>query len=180
MPVMVVQAASQADRARAFVGHNRDRLNVTTHQVFFAELAAGDETARTIAQVCERAGVKLLKYPPQYGRFGVGESLAIGAIRSLVAKLGAMRARVVLQSLVAAKCAPVGADFIKAASELLYGPEYRGLLGEERLSEIVRGFAGAIPDEAVQFAASRKLPIWRALVVVIANKGGRRGPRAAA
>ena len=67
IPVIVVEAAAVADRARAFVGHNRDRLNVTKMQMHFSAVAAGDEDAMTVTQVCDRAGVKILRGPPGGG-----------------------------------------------------------------------------------------------------------------
>lgn len=67
IPVIVVQAAAVADRARAFVGHNRDRLNVTKTQMHFSAVAAGDDDALTLSQVCQRAGVTILRNPPGGG-----------------------------------------------------------------------------------------------------------------
>ena len=56
-PVLVVQAEKQELRASAFVRHNRDRISVTPTQLHTAMVAAGDEDALTIKQVCERAGI---------------------------------------------------------------------------------------------------------------------------
>lgn len=61
IPVMVVEAVDQAERAGAFIGHNRDRLNITPMQMHYAAVAAGDEDALTVEQVCARAGVKILR-----------------------------------------------------------------------------------------------------------------------
>lgn len=179
LPVMIVQAPEAKDRARAFVGHNRDRLTVTPNQIYFAELAAGDDDAVTINNVCERAGVKILKIPPAYGRFKVGETMAISGVRKLVSDHGAMNARQVLQTLVEAKCAPISADQIKATAELLLGKEYKGLIKPQQISDAWRAWAGVVPDEAAQWAAARKLPLWRALVVAISNRSTRRGNRSA-
>jgi hypothetical protein len=107
LPVIVVQAASQADRAKAFVGHNRDRLGITPMQVHFAALAAGDEDALTIAQVCERAGVRMLRSAPGGGVFQPRDTLAVAAIGALCNRRGAMGARKVLEVLAVANCAPI-------------------------------------------------------------------------
>jgi hypothetical protein len=173
LPVMIAVAPTIGDRARAFVGHNRDRLGVTPQQIFYAELAAGDEDAQMIKQVCDRAGVTILKFPPQRGVFKVGETQSIATIRGLTSKHGPMRTRVILQALVKAKCAPLGADMIKAGAELLYAKEYAGLFDEEGFSHVVRALGGVTPPEAIQLAAARKLPLWRALVIIIANRRGR-------
>jgi len=180
IPVMVVEALEAQDRARAFVGHNKDRLTVTPQQIYFAELAAGDDNARTVAAVCERSGVTILKYPPPFGRFKVGDTMAVNTVRALVEKNGAMNARIVLQTIVAAKCAPVSSDHIKAAQELLLGRDYKGLVKDAQITDALRAWGGEPPPEAIQFAAARKVPLWRALVVIIANRKTRHGSSAAA
>ena len=57
IPVMIVEGADQLERARAFLGHNRDRVGLTALSLFHAAVAAGDESAQTVMQVCGRAGV---------------------------------------------------------------------------------------------------------------------------
>ena len=170
IPVMLVVTRDSAARADAFVGHNRDRLNVTPQQVFHAQVVAGDEDAQTIAQVCVRAGVSVLRIPPPQGRFKIGETQAIETIRALVNRRGAMKARIVLQALVAAKAAPIGAAWIKAADQLLYATEYAGTFTPETLTLAVRSLENTIPAEAVTFAAAKRIPLWRALVVEISRR----------
>lgn len=80
IPVMVVRAETIAERAEAFVGHNRDRLGVTALDLHFASIAAGDEDALTVAQVCQRAGVRLLRFSPSGGVFKPGDTMAVSAI----------------------------------------------------------------------------------------------------
>lgn len=59
IPVMIVETETVHDRAAAFIGQNMDRLGVTKMQLHKAAVAAGDEDALTIEQVCSRAGVTL-------------------------------------------------------------------------------------------------------------------------
>ena len=80
IPIMIVPADSRAAQANAFVGHNRDRLNITPMQMHFAALAAGDEDAMTIDQVCQRAGVKMLRTPPAANVYRPAETVAVNAI----------------------------------------------------------------------------------------------------
>ena len=178
IPVMIVAAADVKERAAAFVGHNRDRVGITTQQIYFAELAAGDDDAQTIHQVCERAGATVLRGPPPRGIYHVGETVAIASIRALIHQHGAMAARQVLEALVNAKCAPIAADLIKAAATIMFAPEYRGLMKMDELSLIVRSMAETAQDEAMQLAVVKHIPLWRAKVILIANKRGRRGSSA--
>lgn len=179
IPVMVVVAAEMSDRASAFVGHNRDRLTLSQVQIHYAAVAAGDEDALTVQQVCDRAGVVLLRYPPGNGEFKPGESLAIGAVRSLINRRGAMSARIVLEVLADAHCAPVRSDEIKAVDALLNEPEYKGhIASKDLVSEIMKqGPKAAL--EAKIFAAAHNVSLWRAMVVIL-YKGAKRGRRSAA
>lgn len=179
IPVMVVRAAEVSDRARAFVGHNRDRLTLSQVQIHYANVAAGDEDALTVQQVCERAGVKLLRYPPGNGEFKAGESLAIAAVRSLVNKRGAMRARVVLQVLAEAHCAPVRSDGIKAVDTLLHDAEYKGQVTAADLTTALTALGPQAERDARVFAAAHNVSAWKGLTVVL-FKEARRGRRRAA
>lgn len=179
IPVVVVDVREATKRANAFVGHNRDRLAVTPLQVFHAAVAAGDEEALTVVQVCERAKVRLLQAPPHDGRYAVGDTMALSTIKRLIDKRGAMAARQTLDVLVSARSAPLSADMIKAVAELMHGDAYRGMFDPDDLSSVIRG-AERLDDETTQLAAARKLPRWRAFVIVIANMRTRRGSRTAA
>lgn len=180
IPVMVVAATDMADRARAFVGHNRDRIGVTGPQIHFALLAAGDEDALTLAQVCERAGARLLRYPPSNGVFAAGDTMALTTIRSLINKRSPMKARIVLQVLVEAACAPVSADLIKAVDTLLHETDYAGEIAPADLTLIIRARGAEAERDARGLALAKGLPHWRALAITLFRlKGKARGSRAA-
>ncbi|WP_029002759.1 DUF6551 family protein [Azorhizobium doebereinerae] len=174
IPVMVVEAADLLQRARAFIGHNRDRISVTPTQLFHAAVAAGDPDEQTIQQVCERAGARVLKVPPANGAYEVGDTMAISTLRSMCSRLGAMKARQVVQCLVEAKCAPISADLLKAASELLHGADYAGEVESSDLATAIRGMGPSADREAAQFAAAKGMPRWRALIVVLYRNTRRR------
>lgn len=178
IPVMIVDAVDRADQAAAFIGHNKDRINITKGQMHFASLAAGDEDAQTVAQVCERAGVTILRNPPANSIYKPGDTVALVSVQALIARRGAMRSREILQALVQARCAPVGAQAIKAVETLMFDAEYKG---EVTLEEITTALIAIGPEgaerEAKVFAASHNVPIWRGLAVVLfrrASRGRRR------
>ena len=83
IPIMVVDASDLRSRAEAFIGHNRDRLGITATQLHHAAVSAGDEDALTIEQVCQRAGVRLLRVQPGNAVWRPGETIAIQAIKAL-------------------------------------------------------------------------------------------------
>jgi hypothetical protein len=173
IPVMVVDAPSQEDRARAFVGHNRDRITLSQIQIHYANVAAGDEDAVTIQQTCDRAGVKLLRYPPGNGEFKPGESLAIGALRSLISRRFALGARKVLSVISQARCAPVRSDHMKAVEELMYSPEYAGTIAPETITSILISLGNRAESLAKAYALQHGMPQWRALTIIIFKEAQR-------
>lgn len=167
IPVLVAQAPDLAGRANAFVRHNRDRIQVTPTQLHNAMVAAGDDDAVTVDQVCARSGVRILRNPPQMGRFRPGETLAIVTVRSLINRRHAIGARKVLEVCASAQLAPVSADMIKAIECLLFAEEYKGEIDPERIVLVLNAMGDALLEEAARFAAERKMPRWRALASTI-------------
>ncbi len=118
IPVFLVEADLAADRAMAFVGHNTDRIVVSSIGIYKAKLAAGDEAVVDIEAVCRRAGIRIAVFT-QNTSVQIGDTMAIASISKLVARRGVMRARQVLECLVKAKRAPVSSDEITAAEQVL-------------------------------------------------------------
>lgn len=179
IPVMIVDSCDVAERAKAFMGHNRDRIAVTALHLYYAAVAAGDDDAVTVSQVCERAGVTVLKFPPSNAVFKPGETMAINAIKRLVDRRGALRARQVLQVLVEARCAPVSMLLIRAADMLLHDPEYSGVTTHDDLTVLIRSRGAEAEQEAKVTALTHKLPLWRALTITLFRMRRSRGSRRA-
>jgi hypothetical protein len=179
IPILLIEAPEVADRARAFIGRNRDRIAVTTNQLHYAAVAAGDDTATTVHQVCERAGIRILKNPPGMGAFKVGETLAVSSITALVNRRGALRARQILEVCGQAKLAPVSAAIIKAVESLMTDREYAEQVVAADLTTIIREGAADAEGEARVFAAAHSVPLWKALAAIL-FKRCRRGRRRAA
>jgi len=179
IPIMVVEAADRAAQAKAFVGHNRDRLGITPMQMHQAAMAAGDEDALTVDQVCQRAGVTILRNTPGNGVFKAGDTVAVIAIGALINRRGVQKARVILQVLTEARCAPVTAGQIKAVEMLLHEQDYAGEVEPSAItSALLTLGVSTAEQEAKVFAAAHKVPNWRALGVVIFRKA-KRGRRRA-
>ena len=165
IPVMVVQAEEMAQRAEAFLGLNKDRLGMTATQIHHAAVASGDEDALTIEQVCARAGVRILRLPPSHGTFKPGDSMAVAGIGKLISRHGVIKARELLQALVAAGIAP-GITEIRAAELLLHDEEYVGAFEPGDLTSTVIKVGSKGLQKAKVFAATHNVPIYRALAVV--------------
>lgn len=113
IPIFVAPQGGETERAMAFVKHNRDRLQITPLQVHYALLAAGDETSIDIDAACTRAGAKILRYPPSYGQFKPGETMAISNLRSILNRRHVVGLRRVLEICASAKLAPISAQDLR-------------------------------------------------------------------
>lgn len=161
IPVFVVQAAGIDRRARAFVGHNTDRITVHPMDIYRALVTSGDEDAVTVQQVCKRAGVRL-RHVTANTAIAEGDCAAVGTVRQVVKARGAMRSRQILEVLVKAKRAPITASEIKAVEYVLCvaTPD----IDLDRLSRIIRidGDAGLMAAQSHNKLT--KLPVWKALI----------------
>lgn len=166
LPCTIIEADGTIGEAETFVTVNANRKNVSQLEMYWAELAAGDEDAQTIAQVCERAGVKVLRYPGSNAQYKPGETIAVASLRSLLDKNSALRARQILEVLANAKLEPITGLQIKACEALMTDPEYRDQIEPEAISDAIRGNALGLDDEAAVFAATHRMPKWKALVSV--------------
>lgn len=166
IPVMIVEVAERAERASAFIGHNKDRIAVTTPQLHVAALAAGDSDAQAIADTARRAGVTILRASKKKG-YQPGDTLAVTAIDQLIRGRGQDGAAAVLSVLVAAGQAPITQVHIKATDYLLHSPEFVGQITEAALSASIVAMRPQIDSEVDLFrAAHPSTPAWRAMAIL--------------
>ncbi|MGN6768257.1 MAG: hypothetical protein ACTHJQ_00215, partial [Rhizobiaceae bacterium] len=109
VPAVIIVASGTVAEAETFVSVNADRRNVSPLEMHWAKLAAEDPEAVTIAQVVERTGITILRYPASNGNFKSCETIAISSIRSLVDRRNPMRARQMLEVLAKADLKPITA-----------------------------------------------------------------------
>jgi ParB-like chromosome segregation protein Spo0J len=160
IPVFIVRAEAVDERARAFVGHNTDRVPVAPLDIYRALVAAGDPEALDVAAATQRAGVRLRQIN-QTSIVAEGDCAAVGTIRQIVSKHGPMRARQILEVLVKAKRAPITAPEIKAVEFVVVSaPE----IDLESLARIIRIDSDAGLMAAQSHSKVARLPVWKALV----------------
>lgn len=167
IPVLLVKAEERPTRAGAFIGHNRDRISITSTQMYFAALAANDEDAETVQQVCARANITVLKHPPAGAEFRPGETMAVAAIARLIARRGVIKARLVLETVRAAELAPVSAAAIRATELLLFDPEFSGRIESGEITMTLAATGDLAGSEAKLLGATQKMPYWRAYAAII-------------
>ncbi len=172
IPVMIVEAAELQARAQAFIGHNKDRLAVPAIRIHHAAVAAGDEDAATIEQVCQRAGVVLVRSAYGGRKWRPGETIALSAIAGLIDRRGALRARQMLQVLVAAELAPIKPHHMRAVEAIftdpLYAPDVDALdqQGADDLTSAIKTLGEGAEREARLYIDARNgVPMWKALAM---------------
>lgn len=171
--VYIVKAETVDERARAFVGHNSDRVAVSPFDIYRALLASGDPDATDVDNVCRRAGVRV-RYISPSSAIAEGDTSAIGLIRALVRRRGVVLSRKVLQCLVKAKRAPISAAEILAAENIICAE--RKDIDLEMLTVAIRVDGTDGLNKAHAKAKHDRTPIWRE----VANRWLRRIDRSAA
>ncbi len=178
IPIAVIEAASLTDRARAFIGRNRDRIIVTPNQLHYAAVAAGVPTAVTIDRICQRAGVRILKHPPGSAiYFKPGDTLSIGTIAALLRRHGEKKARITLTVCGDAKLSPISAAVIRACEEIVTNPA--SSIEPDDLATALRAAGTGIEAEARRRGVAEEIPAWKALAAILTKRASH-GRRSAA
>jgi len=176
IPVMVVRADDSAERARAFVGHNKDRTPVSAIDILRALQASGDEDATDVANVCRRAGVRIRHISPACV-IVEGDTAAVGVVRKLVKMRGVRLARRVLEVLVKARRAPIAGVDIMAAETIFCG--INALRPDVDPAALARAIE-ADGDEGIEAARTAARRAGKAQYLVLAERWLRRVDKAAA
>lgn len=119
IPVFVVEALTQKERADSFVSHNQDRLQMTSFNVFLAKVAAGDAAAIDTAQTCRRAGINFRTSIKDGNVVKPGDTSCVLKVHNLVRRHGPAKARRVLEALVKAGRSDISVTEIDSAEALM-------------------------------------------------------------
>lgn len=166
IPVVVVEAAAQVDRAHAFIGHNRDRVAITPAQMHVAATAAGDPDAVTANRICAAVGLELLRLPPSGAVYRPRTTIAVAAVRAVVGIEEEIDATYILKTLADAEFAPVTAAHIRAVQHLITAEDFAGL-DREALAAVIQSMPiKATEKDAKEYAAMHSVPVHRGLAAV--------------
>lgn len=119
LPCWVVETRDLVERAEIFVGLNTERIHVTPLVTFWAEVASGKEEALDVLAACEASGASVIRRPPPYGDYAIGETIAVTPLKQIARQGGVAYLKRVLDVAVAAELAPIGQQWIKALELLL-------------------------------------------------------------
>lgn len=165
IPVLVVQATEIKDRADGFLGHNRDRLQITPMQLFHSSVAAGDTVAAEVKMICDQAGVTILR--GQTTAHSTNGTLAVGALQQLYKRRGRVNSRRVIEVLARAEPRLISATQLKAVDALLFDLEFKHAGDDAAITAAIKRLGADADREAAVFATTHSITQWRALTIVI-------------
>lgn len=123
LPCLVSSRETLESRAEAFVGINRDRVAMTPLQIFWADVAAGNEDACDALAGVQQGGGRVLRAPAPLTRYEVGDVMSVQTIVDLAKRGGPAYVRRVVKIGVAAKLAPLREEFLRAITLLIWDSE---------------------------------------------------------
>lgn len=115
---LVVEAGTLIEKAEAFVGLNKNKVQISSIQTFWASVTAKHEDALEVVRGAQLAGAQVIKRPPPYGDFEVGECSCPTTLLNLAKRGGYIYVRRVLEAGVRSGLAPIGKDWITAFDHL--------------------------------------------------------------
>jgi hypothetical protein len=167
IPIMLVSAEARAERANAFVGHNRDRLAITPMQLHAAAAAAGDPEACTVERLCAEERIRILRVPPTNGGYRPGDLVAVQAVTKLLRRQGEGGVRQVLRVCAQAGLAPVSRDMLLAIEGVLFSAEFAGDVAPAAIVDVFADKRDRLEREAQLFAHSHKVTVGNALAATL-------------
>lgn len=160
IPVMLVEAGTVTEQAKAFIGQNTNRVSMTHLQLFKAAVVAGDEDAMTVQQVCDRARVEICLNPHVHPK--PRRTMATSAIKSMARRRGAMVARQILEAVADSDLTPIGINHLRAA-EILVRDIEDALTLPELTAAIKAKPIFDVEHDAKRLAKDQAIPVYQAL-----------------
>lgn len=111
VPCQVVQA-NPTQQAAAYAAVNGNVTKTTSQQLFHARLAAGEQQAKDLAEVCAIADVEIIRRCKPQSKMGVGQTQAVGALTRCLRNYGRNTLITALQCLT--QTADGNAGFVRA------------------------------------------------------------------
>lgn len=158
IPIFVIGAAEVTERARAFVGHNTDRIAMQPLAIHRALVRSGDPFSCAVDKACRDAGVRLRIYKNSV-RPDAGDCMAVGYIKAMMRRRGVVKTTQVLTALGLARLCPIASEEVRAAEVVICD-----LGGDpKRLAMVARAEGKMLLAQAQAAAKMRRMAAWRVL-----------------
>lgn len=170
IPVFVVDGETVAERAQAFVAHNRDRINVSALEIFHAEIAAREPLAFGILKIVYECGGDIPRTLPRRDKCEPGQLVCVGELKKIVREMGQQGLRRVVTVLVKSQQAPIHRTLVRGLALALSHERFSAVAAaaDERIARAVA--AVAEPDASARSLSEQTgETITRAMASIIAN-----------
>lgn len=170
IPVLIVSAATEPERADAFVAHNRDRLAMSPFQVFHGEVVAKNPEACAIMAVVTSAGAIIPRNPVGKNSAKPGQIVPLSQIRVIYRTDGPEALKTMLEIAVKARLTPISRTTLRAIRMIVREPRFKAMIARGP-DEVARAMAG-IPNidlAAETFAVSSGQNRDRACAILVEN-----------
>lgn len=173
IPVLVVRAPADADRAASFVAHNTARTLLTPGQVHHAKVAAGDPESLDVERACQRAGVTVLRFGSGAAS-GPNQTLAINALHTILNARYVAGLNRVLAVCADARLTPLRLEHLRGVDLALFDASLRpdGLANarwDALVATALRGSHDDLHQRARANATRAKMLLWRAFGLELAK-----------
>lgn len=160
IPVYIVQADQIKDRAESFVSHNNNRIPVSKSQIFYSRIAAGDEEAAHILEICESEGINILKNPTLNPK--PGDTQSITELERIYKNGGPAALRRVCQIVCYGNFSPIQNIVIRAVRELITTDHaLTNKVTDDDLRTVVRSRSSSVLKISKRMSAESGKPQWR-------------------
>lgn len=139
LPCLVGEAGSIEESAAAFVGLNTDRVGLTSLQIFWGRVVAGETDPVLVAKGVHDAGGRIPRSQPgATNTHRPGDVIAVKRLEAVAAKQGDAGVARIVKLGIACGLAPVQQEFIFACGELMWGA-HAGVVDDKTIERIVVG-----------------------------------------
>ena len=181
LPALInAEGGTVAAAAGAFVGINAGRVTVPALSIFWAKVAAGDETALEVTGGARRAGARILRSARKPDDYKIGDTIAIKRLSGVARNGGAVYVERVLKLGVDCGLAPICVKWVRVFELLLWGgPEFEPRASLDEIADTVIGVSNDVLEAiALQRCSQSKRPQYVELAHVIRDMIRRRGAAA--
>lgn len=167
IPVLVVQARTVKDQAKAFLGQNKERVGMRQLQIHRARLAAGEDEAERVESVLGAGGITLLSSTGKLDAAAPNASMAIGAFYWLLHHHGDQKAKKAAKMLGDCYLRPIRDVHVKAVANLLFSEEYAEHIDPARLATVIQAeHDGKTLGAAGQQSIETGMAKWECLTLI--------------
>lgn len=173
LPCMVHEIATRAERAAAFVGLNRQRIQLTPFALFRAQLAGGDQLAMNVDQALRDSGATLFDTYRYDREYEVGAVNCIKTLQVIVKKSGPDVLTRLLKIAVAGEVAPIPGALLRAMQAIITDPARRDQpeqIDGELIFLLLENDAETLADEARANARNNQIGLAEAWVRNLARR----------